>query len=135
MAKYLVVVNQKYIVKVVAESAGGAEHAILDNIDGIQYAQAFTAKELTTSTFEYYLDTCSTISYAELKQIAADYEATRKDVAAAKEELRKREAELEAAREALDLAQANVDTCKWNLDQTERIAREYEEGLGIKKEN
>lgn len=133
MTKYLVVVNQKYIVKVEAESAGGAEHVVLDNFDGIQYAQAFTAKELTTSTFEYYFDTCSTISLDELKRISDDYVAAWKEVAAATEELRKRQAELEATRKALDLAEANVRTCEWNLKQAEAVARGYEAGLGIKE--
>ena len=52
--KYMVVVNQKYIVTVEANSACSAEHKILDNMDGVQGAQAFTGKELSTDTFQWY---------------------------------------------------------------------------------
>ena len=72
--KYIVVVNQKWIVSVEANSALGAEHYILNNFSGIDGAQAFTKKELNTDCFEWFLQNGEMISEDELREKSDTYE-------------------------------------------------------------
>ena len=72
--KFLVVVNQKYIVNVDAQTHGGAEHVLLDDLHyGIDTCQAFSADELKTDTFQYFMGKCETISMNELMRKAEKY--------------------------------------------------------------
>ena len=130
MAKYMVVVNKKYIVRVESTSNGGAEHVILDNFVGIKYAQAFDAKELATDTFAYFLDTCSTISLDELKQLSDDFAKARESVEAARETLRENVRKMEDAKRAYELAKENVQICEWNVKQAQDVANGYGYGIG-----
>lgn len=70
---YMVVVNGKWIISVEAESALGAEHKILDTLNGIEGAQAFTAEELNTDTFKWFLENGETISYSGLHELSENY--------------------------------------------------------------
>lgn len=81
---YFVVVNNKYIINVSAGSACAAEHAILDQYNGVQYAQAFTVKELTTDTFKHFMEVCETISTKELMAKSDEYAEQVKEAAAAR---------------------------------------------------
>ncbi len=80
---YFVVVNSKYIINVSANSACAAEHAILDQYAGTQYAQAFTVKELNTDTFKHFMEVCETISTKELEEKSEEYAERMKAAAAA----------------------------------------------------
>lgn len=81
---YFVVVNNKYIINVSADSACAAEHVILDQYDGTQYAQAFTAKEMNTDTFKHFMEVCETISTKELMAKSDEYAEQVKAAAAAR---------------------------------------------------
>lgn len=72
--KYLVVVNQKYIVSVESTSAGGAEHVVLDSMGGIEGAQAFGPEDIKTDLFGHYLLTCETTSLDQLAKTAEAYD-------------------------------------------------------------
>lgn len=63
MEKYLVIVNQKYLVNVEANSHGGAEHRVLDLVYGITGAQAFSKKDMSTEFFRDYAINCETVSF------------------------------------------------------------------------
>ena len=81
MEKYIVIVNQKYLVSVEAGSNGGAEHRCLDLVYGIETAQAFSRDDLRTEFFRDNAINCETISFAELTsksdafKAAIDYES------------------------------------------------------------
>jgi hypothetical protein len=81
---YFVVVNNKYIINVSADSACAAEHAILDQYAGTQYAQAFTVKELNTDTFKHFMEVCETISAKELMEKSDEYADKMAEAAAAR---------------------------------------------------
>lgn len=73
MAKYMVMVNRKFMISVEAESACGAEHVILDQFadsinrhGSITSAQAFGKDDMKTSTFLECMMNCETISLNEL---------------------------------------------------------------------
>lgn len=73
--KYMVLVNQKYMVAVETEgSMAAAEHMILDNYQGIAGAQAFDRAALHTSYFVDVLQNAETISLSELKAMSDRYE-------------------------------------------------------------
>lgn len=75
--KYVVIVNQKYLVSVEANTHGGAEHKILDNIYyGIETCQAFKLEEMVTDVFKALAQNCETISYAEMLQKSKLYKET-----------------------------------------------------------
>lgn len=123
--KFFVVVNQCYIVMVEANTNGGAEHKILDNLYyGITNAQAFAQEELTTETFAGFMQCCRTVSYDELRKMAADWKQAdegAKQEEAAMVELEKSIAELkrqlEIAEENLKTTAFNVRACKRNRDR------------------
>ena len=98
---YFVVVNNKYIINVSADSACAAEHAILDQYDGTQYAQAFTAKELNTDTFKHFMEVCETISAKELMAKSDEYAEQVKTAAAARIRCSDQNAEIDQIEERL----------------------------------
>ena len=73
--KYMVLVNQKYMVAVETEgSMAAAEHMILDNYQGIAGAQALDRAALHTNYFVDVLQNAETISLSELKAMSDRYE-------------------------------------------------------------
>lgn len=73
--KYMVWVNQKYLVTVETDgSACTAEHEILDNYQGIVSAQAFDRDSMRTDTFAGAVIWSNTISLDELKAMSDRYE-------------------------------------------------------------
>ena len=73
--KYMVWVNQKFLVKVEVDgSMLAAEHYILDNFQGIVGAQAFDRDGLKTDTFAGAVACSDTISLDELKAMSDRYE-------------------------------------------------------------
>ena len=77
MNKYLVTVNNKYLISVEANTHGGAEHRILDLCPyegAISCCQAFSKKDLRTDTFAAMAKDCETISFKEFISIVNRYE-------------------------------------------------------------
>lgn len=66
MKNFLVVVDKKYLINVTANTNGGAEHKILDNMDA-QYAHAFGYDELQYLA-QNYGDELMTVGFNELAQ-------------------------------------------------------------------
>lgn len=74
MATFMVWVNQRFMVKVDANSNGGAEHRILDNYELIQGAQAFEiGKDTRTEYFENVMMDAKLISLDELRGLSDEY--------------------------------------------------------------
>ena len=110
--KYIVMVNQKYLVSVEAESAGGAEHKILDNVFyGINTCQAFTLKELGTDFFRCCAETCETISYVELFNKALKYKETSEAIAKEEENIACYRKQIEDLREDIKRAESEISNC------------------------
>ena len=64
----------EYLTKVSAESEGGAEHKILDDVYyGVETCQAFSMQELGTEIFASLSANCETISFAEMQHRASCY--------------------------------------------------------------
>lgn len=117
--KYMVVVNQKFIVAVEANTNSGAEHMILDTLDGIEVAQAFTAEELNTDTFKWFLENGITISHRELHELSANYTNACKEWAdmvdeetAVVHEIASLEKKLEGLRNLRDFWEGQVNNAK-----------------------
>lgn len=72
--KFMVMVNNKFMVSVEAESNLAAEHRILDDIyDGMQSALSFDMDTMKTDHFRGCLMGCETISFSELKKMSEAY--------------------------------------------------------------
>lgn len=127
--KYMVVVNQKFMVAVEANSALAAEHEIINNFAGIDGAQAFDREAMKTDTFAGFLMDCETISLGELKDKADKYEAALKEEATA-------ELKVENMQEAIERAEAQLSKMRSELtmlqiDKNEAHCRRLEVGRGI----
>ena len=114
--KYIVWVNQKFLVKVEAESYGGAEHKILDNYDGICAAQAFSIEDTRTDYFASVLETAEMISLDELKVLTKCYKEacymqgdTYDAVVERRKEIEELESQMKLAKENLRIAEKNYD--------------------------
>ena len=116
--KYIVMVNQKYLVTVEAETAGGAEHKILDNVFyGIEACQAFTLKELGTDFFRGCAESCETISYSELFDKAVCYKETAAAIAKAEENIACYKKQIEDLRKDILFAEREIDNCNDSLKE------------------
>lgn len=123
--KYIVIVNQKHLVTVDANTHGGAEHKILDDIFfGIETCQAFTIEEMTTDTFKALAENCETISYAELKEKSKTYEETLTEIEKTKDKIENREKEVQEYLIKLDKAKADLQFLKHNLFMLNEEAKE-----------
>jgi len=120
MARYLVMVNGKYMVSVDADSACAAEHKILDKVYyGMQTALAFDSESVKTETFAGCAMSCDTISYDRLAGMSGDYLDTLKTVKAAEAEISEYErriadlhnqiAELEKLHEKAEFRRINAE--------------------------
>ena len=105
--KFMVMVNNKFMVSVEATSNAAAEHKILDDIyDGMQSALAFDKESMKTDHFRGCLMACETISFNELKKMSEAYSKQWNKFTEAKsvldsavENIRSLEKQLEAAKE------------------------------------
>lgn len=129
--KYMVVVNRKFIVTVEAGSNGGAEHRILDNMDGIQGAQAFKMDELYTETFKWYASTCETISYDELTSKCKEYSDSCKKVADEKDLLKKMQEELDDMKKQVELMEQNVNIQSWNVKRAQMEVEQAKQKINL----
>ncbi len=86
--KFIVIVNQKYLVTEDADTHGGAEHKILDNIYyGVETCQAFSMEEITTDIFKALAKECETISHSELYDKAREYKAKNEEIEKQKKQI------------------------------------------------
>jgi hypothetical protein len=99
--KFIVIVNQKYLVTVEANTHGGAEHVILDTVYyGIKTCQAFTVDEIVTDTFKALAENCETISYAEMLEKSKLYKETLNNLEQAKRVAEKEKTQIEELQNA-----------------------------------
>ena len=110
--KYIVMVNQKYLVTVEAETACGAEHKILDNVFyGIETCQAFTLKELGTDFFRGCAESCETISFSELFDKAVRYKEAADAIARAEENIACYKKQIEDLQKDIMFAEREIGNC------------------------
>ena len=129
--KYLVVVNQKYIVSVESTSAGGAEHVILDNMDGIEGAQAFDSKAIKTETFEWYMENCETVSYETLRQISQEYTDKCREMGDRMQEVKRANAEMEELQRKMEALQNEINIKCMNLTIAKQNVKSAKYALGM----
>lgn len=104
MAKYLVIVNQKYLVSVEANTNGGAEHRVLDLFpypSVIHSCQAFSQESMKTEFFSNSAINCETISYSELVSRADHCKQLRDEESILDNVISQGSAEIETLREKL----------------------------------
>lgn len=100
--KYMVLVNQKFMVAVETEgSMAAAEHVILDNYQGIAGAQAFDRAALHTNYFVDVLQDAETISLGELKAMSDRYEEAYVELSKRMDEEKKVVDEIERLKELI----------------------------------
>ena len=109
MKYYVIVNNGLYLVKVDAQSLGGAEHVVLDNYSGITGAQAFSLEDMGLETFQALARTAEPVSLEELGRLSEEYSEHWADVSRAQDatfqarrEVYRAEAALKEARQALE---------------------------------
>lgn len=117
MQKYLVVVNQKFLVSVEAETNGGAEHRLLDLIPiegAIRSCQAFSLDELKTEFFRVLVKDCKTISEDEFRCKCESYKklsdivnTSKSDVLQLEERIAHYMKEIEACKQSICSAHNN----------------------------
>lgn len=115
MEKYIVIVNQKYLVSVEAGSHGGAEHRCLDLVYGIETAQAFSRDDLRTEFFRDNAINCETLSFAELVAKSEAFAAAVMYEAEAKQAISDNESRIAKLRHELELLQDNNNTLSENI--------------------
>lgn len=117
MEKYIVIVNQKYLVSVEAGSHGGAEHRCLDLHYGIQTSQAFSRDDLRTECFRDMAIDCETISFAELAAKSEAFKVSIEKEREAREEIERNRKQLEELRREIAIIDGNNSFILHNIDQ------------------
>lgn len=116
--KYLVVVNQKYIVAVEAESELGAEHKILDDIYyGITGAQAFDQKSIRTDCFYWLMQDCKTVSYEELEKMSKSYKEAQETLEQREQELKEAQKRMKELQEQMTALQTEINARNFSVNQ------------------
>lgn len=135
MGKYIVIINNRFIVNgIESTSAGGAEHKILDNYDGIIGAQAFGLDELGTDCFRGFCESCEMISQKELLAITRGYADLWEGVADAQESMIAHNRALAEAEAALEDAKARADVSRQEYENAKSAALAWQEDMGIPRE-
>lgn len=110
MKKFLVMVNCKYLVAVEAETHGGAEHRILDDIYyGIETCQAFSMADLSTEFFRDVAAGCETISLSEMAAKAEAYKQADDAENEARQKIAANERRIQVLREELASLESDND--------------------------
>lgn len=123
--KYVVIVNQKYLVSVEANTHGGAEHKILDNVYyGVETCQAFKIEEMATDTFKALAENCETISYDEMVKRSEVYKATLNEIKEDNEMIEKYTEQLNGLYKKIELAKDNMRICLHNVEIAELELKE-----------
>ena len=104
MKYYVIVNNGRYLVKVDAQSLGGAEHVVLDNYSGITGAQAFNLEDMGLETFQALARTAEPVSLEELGRLSEEYSEHWADVSRAQDVTRRARINFELAQTALEEA-------------------------------
>lgn len=109
--KYMVWVNQKFLVKVEVDgSMLASEHYILDNFQGIVGAQAFDRDGLKTDTFAGAVACSDTISLDELKAMSDRYENAYIELAKKQDDEEAMKNEIEQLQEIIERKKAELNT-------------------------
>ena len=125
---YVVMVNDKYMMRVQAESKCGAEHVVLDRFSEeinkyhvITDAQAFDRDDLkTTWFFRDYFSRCDLISMRWLEELVEDYVSTMQDL----EDMSNL---LIEANKMVDTKEAELEQAEKKRDELERCVNDYAE--------
>jgi chromosome segregation ATPase len=125
MKKFMVTVNNKYIVAVESTSNGGAEHVVLDNVKNAKSALAFDieAGETQWEMFHSALKEMEVISIQELHQ--KDREAQRQKMVAMNELAEERqyyEMEIKRIEEKLAMTKHELETTNLNIKEAEKAS-------------
>ena len=123
---YVVMVNNKYMMRVQAESKCGAEHVVLDRFSDeinkyhvITSAQAFDSDDLkTTWFFRDYFSRCDLISMRWLEELVEDYVSTMQDL----EDMSNL---LIEANKMVDTKEAELEQAEKKRDELERCVNDY----------
>lgn len=118
MEKYMVIVNQKYLVSVEAGSHGGAEHRILDTGYGFHGAQAFSREDLRTEFFRDNAIECETVSFDWLAAQSKAYKAALDYEAEAIRAMKDNQQRIEALRREIEILEASNDNLKKNIEDS-----------------
>lgn len=130
--KYVVIVNNKFIVNgIESTSAGGAEHKILDNYNGIAGAQAFALNELGTDCFAGFCESCEMISLSELKEMTDKYDELWTAVAEAKDYADSCDRLIGVAKVRLLVANDRLEEAKKQVEDATCAAKSWQERMGI----
>lgn len=120
MEKYIVIVNEKYLVSVEAGSHGGAEHRCLDLAYGIYTAQAFSRDDLRTEFFRLNAFECETISFSDLVSKSEAYKAAVDYECEAECKICKNSIRIDALRRELATLEENNRTLEENIRLSEK---------------
>lgn len=123
--KFVVVVNQKYLVSVEANTHGGAEHKILDNVHyGVETCLAFKIEEMATETFRALAENCETISYDEMlkkgqlcKETLAEIKENKITVEKYNEQIRELYAQIELLKDNMKVSLHNIEIAELELKE------------------
>ena len=120
MQKFLVIVNCKYLVMVEAETCGGAEHKILDEIyHGIEMCQAFSMSEISTDFFKCRAEECETISFSEMQGKAEEYKRTLDKLEEYKASEKRCAENIKLHEEEIEVEKNSMITCQLNIANLE----------------
>lgn len=115
--KFMVIVNQKYLVTVEANTHGGAEHKILDNVYyGIQTCQAFSMSELSTDIFKSLAEDCETIGYSELFDKAKEHKKTIEEIKAENDKIAAYKKQIEAMEKRMAEIKSEIKISEENIE-------------------
>lgn len=130
--KYMVVVNQKFIVSVEAESALGAEDEML-RLGFVATALALTVEELNTDMLKWFFENGQTISYDELVRWDKEYSEALEARELAEEDMRFAYTNLESIKQELADAKEEAVIKEEDFERAEGIVHEMAEKLGLVK--
>ena len=124
MAKYFVLVNDKYMTSIESTSNAGAEHALLDNVPGVHSALAFDDATLQSDYFRTCLVRSSLIDLHHLSELfgaqadrQARYERALQAYLEADEAYSKAVTALNAAQIARDNIAADIASMRTEIDR------------------
>lgn len=125
MKKFMVTVNNKYIVMVESTSNGGAEHIVLDNVKNAKSALAFDieAGETQWELFQTALKDMEVISIDELKQ--KDSDAQRRKMLSMNELAEEQlyyQNEIKRLEEQLARTKSELETTNLNIKEAEKAS-------------
>ena len=133
--KFMVMVNNKFMVSVEAESNLAAEHKFLDDIyDGMQSALAFDKESMKTDHFRGCLLGCETISFNELKKMSDAYRNQWHTLAECKGESDTAEAKVKMLEKQLAEAKEVALHAKQRCKEAEHLAYANMELLGMRRD-